>query len=162
MGLPRLGAEIAAALSRRGWTLALAESCTGGLIADTVTDFPGSSAFFLGSVVAYANSAKEGLLGVSNTLLLEHGAVSEPVALAMARGARATLGADVALGITGIAGPSGATAEKPVGLVFVGLAGPWGERGLRFQVEGDRLVNKRRFAEEAIAALLAFVTEQGE
>lgn len=162
MGLPRLGAGIAAALSRRGWTLALAESCTGGLIADTITDFPGSSAFFLGSVVAYANTAKEGLLGVPNTVLVEHGAVSEPVALAMARGARAALGADVALGITGIAGPGGATAEKPVGLVFVGLAGPRGEQGLRFQVEGDRLANKRHFAEEAIAALLAFVTEQGD
>lgn len=162
MGLAELGAGLARTLTQRGLTLALAESCTGGLIAHTITDVSGSSTFFLGSIVAYANAAKENLLGVPSTLLLEHGAVSEPVALAMARGARRALGADLGLGITGIAGPSGATPTKPVGLVYIGLAGPWGERALCFQVNGDRLSNKRRFAEEALAALIAYAGGEGE
>lgn len=157
MGLAELGAELAETLTPRGLTLALAESCTGGLIADTITNVPGSSDFFLGSVVAYANAAKENLLGVPAATLSEHGAVSEAVALAMARGARRALGADLGLGITGIAGPAGATPSKPVGLVYLALAGPAGERVVRFQAQGDRVANKRRFAEEALSALLAYI-----
>ena len=103
-------------------TLALAESCTGGLLAKRLTDMPGSSAYFTEGLVTYSNEAKERLLGVPHALLLEHGAVSEPVARAMAEGARRISGADYGLSVTGIAGPDGGTEEKPVGLVFVGIS----------------------------------------
>src|SRR5918993_2558470 len=107
-------------------TLALAESCTGGLLAKRLTDMPGSSAYFTEGLVTYSNEAKERLLGVPHALLLEHGAVSEPVARAMAEGARRISGADYGLSVTGIAGPDGGTEEKPVGLVFVGISGAEG------------------------------------
>ena len=109
-------------LRERGRTLAVAESCTGGLVAQKITSVAGSSDYFLGGVVAYANAAKEALLGVPRDLLAQHGAVSEPVARAMAEGVRARFGADLAVSTTGISGPGGGTAEKPVGLVFVGFA----------------------------------------
>src|SRR5215203_5092272 len=113
---------IARLLEKRGATLALAESCTGGLLAKRLTDMPGSSAYFTEGLVTYSNEAKERLLGVPHALLLEHGAVSEPVARAMAEGARRISGADYGLSVTGIAGPDGGTEEKPVGLVFVGIS----------------------------------------
>lgn len=113
-------------LTERKLTLALAESCTGGFIAHGLTALPGSSAYFLGSAVTYSNASKVRLLGVPETLLAEHGAVSAPVAEAMARGARAAFGSDWALAATGIAGPDGGTAEKPVGTVYLGIAGPDG------------------------------------
>jgi nicotinamide-nucleotide amidase len=109
-------------LQRQGRTLALAESCTGGLLAARLTDVPGSSAVLRGGVVAYANEAKTALLGVEPALLQQHGAVSEPVALAMANGARVHFAADVAVATTGIAGPGGGTAQKPVGTVCFALA----------------------------------------
>jgi nicotinamide-nucleotide amidase len=109
-------------LTDRKQTLALAESCTGGCIAQRVTDVPGASAVFLGGVVSYANSAKEKFLGVHPETLAAHGAVSEVVASEMARGARAEFGTDFALAVTGIAGPAGGTPEKPVGTVFIALA----------------------------------------
>jgi nicotinamide-nucleotide amidase len=109
-------------LQERGATLALAESCTGGLLAKRLTDMPGSSAFFGEGLVTYSNESKERLLGVPHALIREHGAVSEPVARQMAEGARRVSGADYGLSVTGIAGPDGGTAEKPVGLVFVGIA----------------------------------------
>jgi len=112
------------ALRQAGQTLATAESCTGGLIGQMITAVPGSSDYYLGGVVAYANAVKQRELDVPAALLAEHGAVSEPVARAMAAGCRARFAADWALGVTGIAGPAGGTADKPVGLVFVGLAGP--------------------------------------
>jgi nicotinamide-nucleotide amidase len=104
-------------LRERKLKLAVAESCTGGLVGGMLTDVPGSSETFLGGAIAYSNSLKESLLGVPRALLEEHGAVSEACALAMARGAQARFGADLAVAITGIAGPSGGSAEKPVGLV---------------------------------------------
>ena len=110
-------------LTRRGQTLALAESCTGGLIAHRVTNLPGSSNIFLVGVVAYSNAAKQKFLGVRAGVLARHGAVSEAVARAMAEGARARFGAYFALAVTGIAGPSGGTRVKPVGTVFIALAG---------------------------------------
>src|SRR5918992_286407 len=109
-------------LKESGETLALAESCTGGLLAKRLTDVAGSSAYLKEGLVTYSNESKERLLGVPAEMLLEHGAVSEPVARKMAEGARAVAGADYGLSVTGIAGPEGGTSEKPVGLVFVGLS----------------------------------------
>ncbi|MDF1556518.1 MAG: nicotinamide-nucleotide amidohydrolase family protein, partial [Deferrisomatales bacterium] len=109
-------------LRDRGLTVATAESCTGGLVAKRITDEPGSSAYFLGGVVAYSNALKTSLLGIDPGLLAEHGAVSEEVAGAMAMGARERLGAECSIATTGIAGPAGGTAEKPVGLVYVATA----------------------------------------
>src|ERR671911_285343 len=111
-------------LLERGAPLALAESCTGGLLAKRLTDMPGSSAFFGEGLVTYSNESKERLLGVPHALIMEHGAVSEPVAREMAEGARRNSGADYGLSVTGIAGPDGGTEEKPVGLVFVGISDP--------------------------------------
>ncbi|MDA8129863.1 MAG: nicotinamide-nucleotide amidohydrolase family protein [Elusimicrobia bacterium] len=121
-----------------GRTLACAESCTGGLAAKLITDIPGSSAWFLGSCVAYSNSAKTALLGVKRSTLVRHGAVSSECAAEMAAGARRRFGADYAFSVTGIAGPDGAAPGKPVGLVHFGLAGPRGCRTFRRQFRGDR------------------------
>jgi nicotinamide-nucleotide amidase len=109
-------------LRESGKTVATAESCTGGLIAERITDVPGSSAYFLGGVVAYSNEAKASLLGVSPSLIESEGAVSEAVVRAMAEGARARFGSDFALATSGISGPDGGTATKPVGLVWIALA----------------------------------------
>jgi competence/damage-inducible protein CinA-like protein len=117
-----LESAIGKLLTGRGETLALAESCTGGLLAKRLTDRAGSSAFFTEGLITYSNEAKERLLGVPHELLVEHGAVSEPVAKAMAEGVRKTAGTDYGLSVTGVAGPDGGTEEKPVGLVFVGIS----------------------------------------
>jgi nicotinamide-nucleotide amidase len=109
-------------LTEEGATLALAESCTGGLLAKRLTDGAGSSAYFIEGLVTYSNGAKERLLEVPHEMLVEHGAVSEPVARAMAEGVREAAGADYGLSVTGVAGPDGGTEEKPIGLVFVGLS----------------------------------------
>ena len=112
---------VADALRGRGLTLAVAESCTGGLLGARLTERPGSSDYFLGGVISYANEVKMGLLGVPAGMLAQYGAVSEEVAGAMAAGARAATGADYALAVSGVAGPDGGTPDKPVGLVYVGL-----------------------------------------
>lgn len=117
-----LEAVTGALLAKQGKTVAVAESCTGGLVGSRFTSVPGSSAYFLGGFLTYANEAKRDLLGVPESMLAEHGAVSEPVARAMAQGARERLGADFALATTGISGPGGGSEEKPVGLVYIGLA----------------------------------------
>ena len=122
----------------KGLTLATAESCTGGLVASKLTAVPGASDVFVGSVVAYSNAAKQTELGVPAELLEAHGAVSAEVAEAMAEGARSRLGADVAVSVTGIAGPAGGTPEKPVGLVYVHVAGPDGGEARRMDLPGDR------------------------
>ena len=114
---------VARLLARQGKTLALAESCTGGLIANRITNVPGASKIFLGGVVAYSNEAKQKFLGVRAKTLSRHGAVSEAVAREMARGARKKFGADFAIAVTGIAGPGGGTKSKPVGTVFIALTG---------------------------------------
>jgi nicotinamide-nucleotide amidase len=120
-----LEAVVGGLLAGAGRTIAVAESCTGGLIAGKLTDLPGSSAYFLGGVVAYANSAKQGMLGVPEEMLVQNGAVSDPVVRAMASGARERFGADIGLATTGISGPGGGSEEKPVGMVHIGIA--WGE-----------------------------------
>jgi nicotinamide-nucleotide amidase len=150
----RAVAEIVLDLCRaRGLTLATAESCTGGLVAGRLTSVPGSSAVFLGGVVAYADGVKERELGVPAELLAAHGAVSAEVAEAMATGARSRLGADVAVSVTGVAGPDGGTPEKPVGLVFVHASGPERDTSLRLDLPGDREMVRGRATAAALHAV---------
>jgi nicotinamide-nucleotide amidase len=143
--------ELVLALFRaRGLSLATAESCTGGLVAERLTRVPGSSAVFVGSIVAYADAVKVSALGVPRELIDQHGAVSAEVAAAMARGVRGRLGADVGVGVTGIAGPGGATPDKPVGLVYVSVSAPDAERTIDFNYPSDRAAIRSR---AAVAAL---------
>ena len=137
-----------------GLTLALAESCTGGLISHRVTNVPGASAVFRGGIVAYANAAKTSLLRVDASLLAAHGAVSEAVALAMAEGARAVLNASVACAVTGIAGPGGGTPEKPVGTVWLAACDTSLAITRHCHFSGTRHAVKLQTAEAAIALLL--------
>ena len=143
-------AHVLALCRERGWTMGTAESCTGGLVAARLTGIPGSSDVFRGGVVAYANEIKQAELGVPADLLAEHGAVSPEVAEAMAKGARARLGVDVAVSVTGIAGPDGGTEEKPVGLVYLHAEGPGGGVGREFSFPGDRPSIRARSAVGAL------------
>lgn len=152
--LTALAAEVGLRLQAKGWFLATAESCTGGLIGHTITNIAGSSAYFLGGIIAYANEAKRQLLGVPEALLATHGAVSCEVALAMAQGARRTLGADVAISATGIAGPSGGSAQKPVGTIYIAVSTPCGDVCAHYCWPLDRLGNKLLSAEAALRLLL--------
>ena len=145
-------AEIAGRLLRdRGLTLALAESCTGGLIGHRVTQVPGSSEYFLGGVIAYSNDAKAAILGVSKSTLREYGAVSRQTAAEMAQGARRAFRADIAVATTGIAGPSGGSRAKPVGLVYLGLAHGGGTIVRRHLFKGTRHAVKSQAANAALA-----------
>jgi PncC family amidohydrolase len=135
-------------------TLATAESCTGGLIGHAITEHSGSSAYYLGGVVSYADRVKTDLLGVPASALQAHGAVSAQVAAAMAEGACRRFGADLGLAVTGIAGPDGGTESKPVGLVYVAVAGAAGAEVRRHQWHGDRGANKVRSAEAAVRLVL--------
>ena len=151
-----LSQRVGALLIDRGANVCAAESCTGGLMLSTLTDCAGSSAYVEGGVVSYSNEAKMRLLGVRGETLIAKGAVSEEVAAEMARGALALYGTDYALSVTGIAGPGGGTAEKPVGLTYIGLAGP--DRVLRVERrvwDGDRIGNKVASVEAALEMLLA-------
>jgi nicotinamide-nucleotide amidase len=134
-------------------TVAVAESCTGGLVCHRLTNLPGSSAYFVRGEVVYSNHAKEGLLGVPRELIAEHGAVSQPVALAMAAGMRKIAGTDLALGITGIAGPGGGTATKPIGLTYIAIASHDGVTCREYRFLGDRETNKLRASQEALDIL---------
>jgi PncC family amidohydrolase len=138
----------------RGLSVALAESCTGGLVATTITDVPGSSGYFLGGVVSYSNEAKAALLDVPQAMLDAHGAVSAQVAKAMAAGAQARFAASMAASITGVAGPDGGSEEKPVGLTYVGLASAAGVDVRRFQFGGDRAGNREMAARAALEWLV--------
>ena len=144
---------IGESLRERGLTLALAESCTGGLLSSRVTDVPGSSEYFLGSIVAYANGVKVSGLGVRTATLKRYGAVSKETAAEMARGARKTLGADLSAAITGIAGPGGGTPEKPVGLVFIAVSKDRTTEVKRFVFKGGRKSIKKQSAEAALLML---------
>lgn len=138
----------------KGWTLSTAESCTGGLLAATICQRAGISSVFVGSCVAYANSVKEKLLEVPPEILKSHGAVSSPVALAMAKNVRKSLGSSWAVSITGIAGPSGGTDDKPVGTVWFGVSGPGIEATERKLIKGDRLTIQKQAAELALRFLI--------
>jgi len=144
-------------LERRAWKLAVAESCTGGLVGHRITNIAGSSAYYLGSITAYAYEAKVRLLGVSWETLNQYGAVSREVALAMAQGIRTALEADVGLSVTGIAGPGGGMPHKPVGLTWIGLSAPGYEDAWQFIWPGDRLENKRLSAETALKLLVEYL-----
>jgi nicotinamide-nucleotide amidase len=149
--LPRVVGDL---LLEQEATLAVAESCTGGLIADWLTDRPGSSGFFLLSAVTYANTAKERILGVPAAILEKEGAVSEACVAAMAQGVRERAGATFGLATSGIAGPDGGTPEKPVGTIYIGLAGPNGVETRRYQFPfRQRLYNKKLFAAQALNRL---------
>lgn len=151
--MDKLEAIVGRMLAGRKLTLAVAESCTGGLLGHRVTNVPGSSEYFEGGIIAYSYDAKERLLGVHHDTLYEHGAVSAETALAMARGARRVLGTDLGIGITGIAGPGGGLPGKPVGLVFVALSTRDGERVEHFVWDGDREGNKARSTDAALTML---------
>jgi PncC family amidohydrolase len=142
----------------RRLTVAVAESCTGGLVAATITAVPGSSGYFLGAVVSYADEAKSGLLDVPQEMLRSHGAVSAQVARAMAQGARRRLGSSLAASVTGVAGPDGGTPDKPVGLTYVGLADGQGADVRRHIWSGDRAANRAASA----AAVLQWLVERAE
>jgi len=141
-------------------TVAVAESCTGGLLGAALTTLSGSSAYFLGGIQSYSNKAKETLLGVNPDDLEKFGAVSGEVAKQMAQGALARLGADVALSVTGIAGPNGGTDEKPVGLTWIGIADKDGVQASQFIWEGDREENRRLSVEAALDMLLDWLQNQ--
>jgi nicotinamide-nucleotide amidase len=146
-------------LRERGLTLATAESCTGGLVSARLTDIPGSSSVFTGGIVAYSDAVKVAELGVPEDVLREHGAVSAETAAAMARGARERLGVDVAVSVTGVAGPGGGTEEKPVGLVFLHASGPMGEKELRLDFPADRPTIRTRAAVAALHLVRRLVTQ---
>jgi nicotinamide-nucleotide amidase len=145
----RMEVVVGRLLRARGLTLALAESCTGGLIASRLTDVAGSSRYFERGLVVYSNAAKQTLLGVPEALLARHGAVSAECAEAMARGVRSHAGTDLGLSVTGIAGPEGGSPAKPVGTVFVGLADARAATVRRYRFDRDREGNK------ALSALMA-------
>jgi nicotinamide-nucleotide amidase len=144
-----LEAVVGDLLRARGLRLAVAESCTGGLVLGRLTDVPGSSAWVAGGVVAYANDVKTGVLGVPTGVIADHGAVSEPVAVAMADGVRARLGADIAVSVTGIAGPGGGSAAKPVGTVVIAVSAA--KTDVRtFSFAGDREMVRRHSSAAAL------------
>jgi PncC family amidohydrolase len=157
--IDRLASALGLALGGTGVTIGTAESCTGGLVAEAVTRVPGSSEYFAGGVVAYHNRVKVRELGVSETLLKAQGAVSGSVAEAMAEGVRARLGVDVAVSVTGIAGPGGGTPDKPVGLVFVGTSDALRTHATRHHFAGDRRTVRTSAAEAALRSLLQAVED---
>jgi len=148
-------------LRARGWKLAVAESCTGGLIADRLTDIPGSSDYFVGGVVAYAYEAKVTLLRVSWDTLRRYGAVSRETVIEMARGVRTILGADLAVSVSGIAGPTGGLPDKPVGTTWIGLSATDGDWARHFIWQGDRRANKQSSARAALQFLLDYLSSPG-
>ena len=147
-------------LLEQGLRLAVAESCTGGLIGHLITNVPGSSQYFLGGVMAYANETKMKLLGVRQGTLMEQGAVSRETVLEMAAGVRRALGADIGAAISGIAGPGGGTPEKPVGLTWIGLSAPGVEAAWSYIWHGDRLAVKEQSARQVLRLLVDYLLGQ--
>ena len=152
-----LEVNVGGLLKERGLNLATAESCTGGLVADRLTNVPGSSDYFRGGVVAYAYEAKVSLLDVSWDTLRAYGAVSKETVIEMARGARVALGADIAVSVSGIAGPGGGMPDKPVGTTWIGLSTTEGDWARKFVWDGDRLQNKALSADAALQFVIDFL-----
>jgi PncC family amidohydrolase len=148
---------IGVSLRERGLKLAVAESCTGGLVCHLITNVPGSSDYFLGGVVAYAYETKVALLHVSWDTLRLHGAVSKETVIEMARGVRAVLGSDIGLSVSGIAGPGGELPEKPVGTTWIGLSARNGDWARMFTWKGDRISNKEASAQAALQFVLDYL-----
>lgn len=155
--MEKLELRVGIYLNERKLTLSTAESCTGGLVASRITDVSGSSAYFLGGIVAYSYEAKAALLDVSWDTLNGKGAVSRETVIEMARGARKALGADIAVSVSGIAGPGGGTPDKPVGTVWIGLSTPSGEEARHFVWDGDRIQNKHLSSEAALQFVLDYL-----
>lgn len=153
-----LASDVGKVLEQRSLTLAVAESCTGGRLGDAITDVPGSSAYFLGGVISYGNEAKFSLLGVDRSTLESMGAVSEEVALMMADGVRKRLGASIGVGITGIAGPTGATSAKPVGLVYIAVSSSERSFSARSVFAGSRSEVKAQAVLKALEMLSEFLS----
>jgi PncC family amidohydrolase len=158
--LSALAARLQAAALERGLSVGTAESCTGGLVGHTITAIAGSSTYYVGGVISYSDALKASLLDVPEATIAAHGAVSAQVAVAMAQGARARLGCDYAVAVTGVAGPGGGTEAKPVGLTYVAVAGPSGDEVRRHGWDGDRAQNKERSAVAALELLLQQVEER--
>ncbi|MEK6561510.1 MAG: CinA family protein [Nitrospirota bacterium] len=146
-------------LRRRGWRLSTAESCTGGLIGHRITNVPGSSDYFDGGVITYSNDAKMKLLRVPEELITTYGAVSRQSAVAMAEGIRKLRGVEIGIGVTGIAGPAGGTAVKPVGLVYIALSSPVRVECKEFRFDGDREMIKLQASEAALNMLRRLLEE---
>jgi PncC family amidohydrolase len=157
-----LARRIGAACRNRGVVLGTAESCTGGLVGHVITEIPGSSDYFAGALVTYRNDIKTALAAVSPEVLDAHGAVSAQVARAMAQGARGRLGVDVAVAVTGVAGPDGGSAAKPVGLTYIAVADGTGDEVRRFVWDSDRSGNKRLSAAAALDLVLERLGERPE
>ena len=153
-----LAEDVGQLLRVKGLTLATAESCTGGKVGDWITEVAGSSDYYIGGVVSYSNDAKMKLLGVKKETLDAKGAVSEEVAIQMAEGVRKKLGADIGIGITGIAGPTGATPSKPIGLVFIAVSSAKGIVCAENRFQGSRHDVKNRSGEKALDMLKAFIS----
>ena len=156
--LRETAAALVAVCAAKGLTVATAESCTGGLIGAALTAVPGASEIYPGGVVSYANEVKAELLGVKESTLSRFGAVSGETALQMAEGARALLHSDLAVAVTGIAGPGGGSPGKPVGTVWVGVASPRGKRNLLLRLVGDR----EQVRESTVLAALTALREEAE
>lgn len=156
-----LAEEVGKLLRSKGLTISVAESCTGGRLGDMLTDVPGSSDYFLGGIISYGNDAKVRLLGVDSVTLNAKGAVSEEVAIQMAAGARTKLGADIGIGITGIAGPAGGTPAKPVGLVYVAVNFRGSSECSRNVFRGSRSSIKDQSARKAMEMLEELLEKTG-
>lgn len=163
----KLEIRLGEALLQYDYRLATAESCTGGLLGHWITNVPGSSVYYLGGVIAYANDVKQGLLGVRPETLERHGAVSRETVLEMARGVRERFSAVdeskrvIGVSVSGIAGPGGAMEEKPVGLVWIGLSTPDGDAAYRYVHDGDRIGNKEFSARQAFQRILDYLDGNG-
>jgi len=156
--LETLSANIGKILVEKGWTISTAESCTGGLLSHVLTGVSGSSSYFIGGVVAYSNRIKENILGVESKTLAQHGAVSEETALEMAAGIRKKFNTDFGLSTTGIAGPTGGTPTKPVGLVWMGISTPAGNQAFEGHFSGGREGIKNSTVKEILTRLIRELT----
>ena len=155
--MPEAEVGVGQLLLEKGYTIACAESCTGGLLTSCLTDVAGSSAYVKGSVVSYTNEVKHGVLGVSQKLLDTVGAVSSEVAAEMAEGVRRVIGSDIGVSVTGLAGPGGGTAEKPVGLVFIGISGSSGTNVIKCIFKGSRVEVKQQAAQRALQLIAEYI-----